>query len=231
MSLHHSPRIVTNGLVLCLDAANTKSYSGSGTTWTDLTGRGNTGTLTNGPTFTAGSNGYINFDGSNDYVSFSSNCYGIATNGTISELTISVWVYWNSFPTNSIDEIVSWWENNPQTYSDGFLGTSCTSNGGGTNTNPMIRFGDGWANSGASFTASTDVNKWWNITAVKTSNNAYIYKNGELAATKGSALDWGFNNVLAIGRQHSAGEYLNGRIGILQLYNSALTSQQIVQNY
>jgi hypothetical protein len=45
MSLHHSPRIVINGLVLCLDAANTKSYPGSGTTWTDISGNGNHFTL------------------------------------------------------------------------------------------------------------------------------------------------------------------------------------------
>jgi hypothetical protein len=51
MSLIHSPRIVTDGLVLCLDAGNPKSYTGSGTTWTDLSGNGNNGTLTNSPTY------------------------------------------------------------------------------------------------------------------------------------------------------------------------------------
>jgi hypothetical protein len=45
--LAHSPSIVMNGLVLCLDAGNSKSYPGSGTTWTDLSGNGNTGTLRN----------------------------------------------------------------------------------------------------------------------------------------------------------------------------------------
>jgi hypothetical protein len=51
MGLGHSPSVVTSGLVLCLDAGHTKSYPGSGTAWTDLSGNGNTGTLTNGPTF------------------------------------------------------------------------------------------------------------------------------------------------------------------------------------
>ena len=51
MSLFHNPNMVTNGLVLCLDAGNTKSYPNTGTTWTDLSGNSNTGTLTNGPTF------------------------------------------------------------------------------------------------------------------------------------------------------------------------------------
>ena len=48
MSVAYNPKIVTNGLVLALDAGNTKSYPGSGTTWTDLSGGGNNGTLTNG---------------------------------------------------------------------------------------------------------------------------------------------------------------------------------------
>ena len=58
MSLAHSPRIITDGLVLCLDAGNTKSYPGSGTTWTDLSGQGNNGTLVNGVGYN-GSNGGV----------------------------------------------------------------------------------------------------------------------------------------------------------------------------
>tara|TARA_R110000772_G_scaffold247722_1_gene361657 strand:- start:280 stop:972 length:693 start_codon:yes stop_codon:yes gene_type:complete len=68
MALSHSPKIVTDGLVLCLDAGDRKSYSGSGTTWTDRSGNGNDGTLTNGPTFDSDNGGSIVFDGINDYV-------------------------------------------------------------------------------------------------------------------------------------------------------------------
>ena len=53
MGLAHSPRIVTDGLVLALDAGNTKSYPGSGTDWYDRSGNGNDGTLTNGPTYSS----------------------------------------------------------------------------------------------------------------------------------------------------------------------------------
>ena len=70
MGLAHSPRIVTDELVLALDAGNTKSYPGSGTTWTDLIGSNN-GTLTNGPTYSSDDGGSIVFDGSNDYVQLS----------------------------------------------------------------------------------------------------------------------------------------------------------------
>ena len=68
MGLAHSPRIVTDELVLALDAGNTKSYPGSGTTWTDLSGNGNDGTLLNSPTFNSANGGYLDFDGTNDYV-------------------------------------------------------------------------------------------------------------------------------------------------------------------
>jgi hypothetical protein len=73
MAFFHSPRIVTDGLVLALDAANSLSYPGSGTTWTDLSGKGNNGTLVNGPTFSPTNGGSIVFDGTNDYISFPNN--------------------------------------------------------------------------------------------------------------------------------------------------------------
>ena len=223
--------VVEDGLVLYLDAGNDVSYPGSGTNWFDLSNNGNNGTLLNGVGYSASNGGSLTFDGVNDYASFTSNCYNVSLNGTINELTINAWIYWNSFPIDNIDEIVSWWETGSQTYSDGFLGVTCSANGGGTNTNPIIRFGDDWANTGASFTASTDVNKWWNITAVKTADNAYIYKNSTLSATKGSALSWGFNNNLAIGRQHGAGEYINAKIANIQLYNRALSATEVSQNF
>jgi hypothetical protein len=62
------PPIVTDGLVLYLDAGNSNSYPGSGTTWSDISGNGYNGTLTNGPTFNSANGGGIVFDGTNDYV-------------------------------------------------------------------------------------------------------------------------------------------------------------------
>ena len=60
--------IITTGLVLNLDAGNTASYSGTGTTWTDLSGNGNNGTLTNGTSYSSTNGGVMVFDGVNDYV-------------------------------------------------------------------------------------------------------------------------------------------------------------------
>lgn len=65
--LEGSEKIVRDGLVLHLDAAKLRSYPGSGTSWTDLSGRGNTATLVNGPTYSSNNGGYLIFDGTNEY--------------------------------------------------------------------------------------------------------------------------------------------------------------------
>ena len=89
MAQHYGPTsIVSDSLVLCYDAADTFSYPGSGTTWTDLSGNGLNGTLTNGPTF---SDGNIDFDGSNDYINFGDvSAYEWAYNSTY---TLCAWFY------------------------------------------------------------------------------------------------------------------------------------------
>ena len=70
MSAYSGPEIVNDGLVLCLDAVNSKSYPGTGTSWTDLSGLGNNGTLTNGPTYNTNNLGSFSLDGTDDYISF-----------------------------------------------------------------------------------------------------------------------------------------------------------------
>jgi hypothetical protein len=68
MAFNYSPKIITDGLVLYLDAANTRSYPTTGTIWSDLSRNNNNGTLINGPTFNSANGGSIVFDGSNDVV-------------------------------------------------------------------------------------------------------------------------------------------------------------------
>ena len=80
--------IVTNGLVLNLDAGNIASYPGTGTTWTDLSGNGNNGTLVNGPTYTSANGGSLIFDGTNDYVGCGNNA---SINFGTGSMTASVW--------------------------------------------------------------------------------------------------------------------------------------------
>ena len=88
MATKYSPKIITNGLVLSLDAANNKSYPRSGTTWSDLSGNSNTGTLTNGPTFSSANGGSIVFDGVDDYISGTNN----SSLQLLNDLTIGAWV-------------------------------------------------------------------------------------------------------------------------------------------
>jgi hypothetical protein len=68
MAFNYSPKIITDGLVLYLDAANPKSYVSGSTTWGDLSRGGNNGTLTNGPTYSTANGGSLVFDGVNDYI-------------------------------------------------------------------------------------------------------------------------------------------------------------------
>jgi hypothetical protein len=88
MSSSASPDIVTNGLVLCLDAADKKSYPGSGTTWFDRSGNGNNGTLVAGPVYSATNQGILTFDGVDDYA-------GVPCPQLVGKATVTVDMYTN----------------------------------------------------------------------------------------------------------------------------------------
>jgi hypothetical protein len=87
MSLSHGPSVVTQGLVLALDAADRNSYPGSGTTWTDLSGRGNNATLSNVSYSSA--NKSLVFNGSNSYAYSSNTVYGL---DNLNALSLFMWV-------------------------------------------------------------------------------------------------------------------------------------------
>jgi hypothetical protein len=93
-----TPPIITDGLVLNLDCGNRLSYPTSGTTWTDLSGRNNNGTLTNGPTFNPNNLGSIVFDGTDDYVNIVDN----NSINLIDGITLSCWVYFNNINRREI---------------------------------------------------------------------------------------------------------------------------------
>jgi hypothetical protein len=93
-----TPPIVTNGLVLNLDCGNRLSYPTSGTTWTDLSGFENNGTLTNGPTYNPNNLGSIVFDGADDYV----NCGTQPSLNLTGGITLGCWVYFNNINRREI---------------------------------------------------------------------------------------------------------------------------------
>jgi len=135
MSYFNGPKIVNDGLVLCLDAANSKSYIGSGTTWNDLSGNNNTGTLTNGPTYSGGNGGVIITDAVDDYISINDSTSLRLTTG----FTVGMWVKFNNAISTSYKNligkptytkygiIIEWYGNNP-------LLADFISTGGGRNT-------------------------------------------------------------------------------------------------
>ena len=213
MSLAHSPSIVTNGLVLCLDAANTKSYPGSGTTWRDLSGRGNSGTLTNGPTYSSANGGSIGLS------SASSQYVGV---GTISlpygssPGTISGWAKANSATAGNGNWIISY--GNPATSQSRFIGYY----------NQTYYFG-GYGND---ITASgIQTNTWLNMVGVYDGANASMYINGVLVSGP-TAKTWNtVANNAQLGRQTWGGEYWDGNIAQVSIYNRALTASEIQQNF
>ena len=102
MSTGYGPRIVTDGLVLCLDASNSKSYPGSGTVWTDLSGNGNNGTMSS-VNYNSDNNGNLILDAGTDYIMVPHNSI-FNFNSTF---TLSVWIKINTLNLTSIYNILS----------------------------------------------------------------------------------------------------------------------------
>ena len=220
MALSHSPSIVTDGLVLCLDAANLKSYPGTGVTWRDLTTNTNTGTLTNGPSFSPLNRGYISFDGSNDIVLVTST----PSIEIVGSLSISLWVYLNA-GTNGNGIIT---KNSDYDYMLYFTDVGTTvifykKNSLGVASGEM-----------AKATGLTLINVWSHITLTYNTNNGVskIYKDGVLLATHTTSPPYDIRattNALQIGQGFVT--YTNGRIANVNIYNKELNSVEVLQNF
>ena len=98
------------------------------------------------------------------------------------------------------------------------------------NSRFKVRFTDNWNDVVVSGAGNTNV--WMNLVGVYTVSNAYIYLNGVLAATKGSGFTYTGTGPLIIGRQGELnGEYFDGRISNVLIYNRALSAAEVSQNY
>jgi hypothetical protein len=95
MGVAYNSRVVTDGLVLCLDAANPKSYPGSGTTWTDLSGNNINASLVNGPTYSSSGPENIVLDNADDSIQFTTNLTPVNNIGNSSSFTFSVTFRYN----------------------------------------------------------------------------------------------------------------------------------------
>ena len=218
MSFVHSPKIVTDGLVLSLDAGNVKSYPGSGTVWADKSGRGNNGTLVNGPTFSYGSLGSIVFDGTNDETTFTGVNFGTLTAFTLCGFvkpTLGGSVTGTIANNSNTTSPYGWHCRFENTRGVGFwIGDS----GGGVTHYDGISLND----------------QQWNFFAV-TLNPTTIthYKNGIANNTyTGSFNSFVTNNAPFRMCRWEGGEYYyNGSIGSFYYYSKALSAQEITQNF
>jgi hypothetical protein len=233
MAVGYNPRIVTNGLVLALDVGNTKSYPGSGTTWSDLIGSNN-GTLTNGPTFDSGNGGSIVFDGSNDYGridSFSSD--------SNSALSVFCWVYPKDLAEQQFEgNYLNWIINKRNTISP-------NSNSWQFVTRNSYPIASMWDNSGTSITpsaasqavnSSLQLNRWYYVGFVTDGVNGGFLNNyineslnfsGTLTGNRGIE-----TKPIDIGKAGwTNGFYWNGNIAQVSIYNKALTAAEVEQNY
>ena len=225
MATKYSPKIITNGLVLSLDAANNKSYPRSGTTWTDLSGNNNNGTLTNGPTFSSANGGHIVFDGTNDYLSLNSALnFSTSTGFTICMFLQKVnnqsGTAWNYFYSNNSPAIEM---------------------GGYSQTGNNFNFKDNTvANTEV---GSQDIVSSWSYISFGTNastRTSYIYTLNSTVGTvlttsvgSVSNLTLGFERFFTTGPSGApAGTtYFRSKCAIIQAYNRALSSAEVLQNY
>ena len=237
MAFSHSPNIVTDGLVLCLDAADKTSYSGSIhggvlTTWTDIAGTNN-GTITNGPTFDSGNGGSLKFDGANDYVDT-----GNAFQSTFrSSFSIEFWAKADDgLPSEerqfggevtSGDEIQLALQHSSQI---GKLYFGYTSDGDAAygRTSSAV-FSDG----------ATD---WFHVVFVAndTTDQMSIYFDGVAQSLTSGDIsgvtmgDFTTSNNFYVGALNNVGSLIyewDGNIAITRIYEKALSSKEVLQNY
>jgi len=211
--------IVTDGLVLNLDAGYVPSYPTSGTTWYDLSGNGNNGTLVNGTIFSSGS---MVFDGVDDTISIPYNTIMDPTEG----ITLEAWIYPEDLTTIRFQEIFRKEKTTArQLFSFQQYGTIISF---GTHTSV-----NGYNELDIPITSSNYINKWNHFVASYRNGYKAIYINGELlqATTNITGTLVQGSATYYIGSNNGANEFFEGNYASCKMYNRGLISQEILQNY
>ena len=205
---------ITSNLVLHLDASNSSSYSGSGTTWTDLSDSGNNGTLTNGPTFDSSDGGSIVFDGANDRVQFGSDILDPNSN-----FTITAWVNFDDL-TSGTHTIVS---DHSNTGSFQFRYS--------VNHNGVQIVDSNIVNVGVFSSSNLSAATWYQLTVTRSSNTYTLYINGSSNSsfTSTNVYDRGPQTIGA--NYYFTTEWFDGKIAQVFAYSSALSASEVTQNY
>ena len=209
------PNIVKDGLVLNVDAGSRLSYSGSGTTWSDISGNGNNGTLTNGPTYSSANGGSIVFDGTNDYaVCSASSIFNFGTG----DCSIEAWIYWDGTYSATVREIYA-------TGGSGSVDQFGIAQGAG------LFFGSVFQDIAANY---PPINAWSHVAASRIGTTIRLYINGvqTVSGTQASAI--GSSSVPAyIGFRGADGNHpFKGNISSLRIYKGkGLSAAEVLQNY
>jgi hypothetical protein len=218
MGIAYNPKIVTDGLVLCLDAANTKSYSGTGTSWTDLSGNGNTGTLTNGPTYNSSNLGFFQF--------VTNNFAAIPNNVALDTQTptVEVWVKTNATTQNGF-----WFEK-------GTVNSQYSLFQAGGNILWRMIIGGSIRNLTTTTATYMNTSNWYQVVGTYTSGTRRLYINGVLVNfdTQTGTIETnsgGMSIGVYGGFNGSRGYYYNGNLSSCKVYNRALTAEEIQQNF
>jgi hypothetical protein len=230
MGTYYNPRIVTDGLVLALDAGNAKSYPGSGTTWTDLSGKGYNGTLTDGPTFSSADGGSIVLDGVNDFVQipydsyWDSNVFGTAT-----VFSIECWYKPDVF--RDWDTVVMKWNPALGGWYSAPEGASIWSNLAGFQAVFASGVASNPAGSNVILSYSTATLKWYHLCFTGDGVNLRLYVDGiqrstELVSSRTVAVTTS-NNGPTFGRR----QFMLGKLSNSRFYTRALNESEIRQNF
>jgi hypothetical protein len=207
--------VVTTGLQLYLDAGNASSYSGSGTNWTDLSGNGRNGTLTNNPTYSSADGGSIVFDGNNDFVQ----CSGSLT---VTAATFVTWIRRNG-SQGDYDGII---------YSRGTVATGLSFLGV---TNKISYTWNNTVDTYSWDSGLTIPDLTWCMVAVSVTNTtatAYLCQSsGITSATNTVSHTSTVLDDIRIGQDNLVSRFFNGRIAVAQIYNIALSAEQVSQNF
>jgi hypothetical protein len=207
--------VVTTGLQLYLDAGNASSYSGTGTSWNDLSGNGRNGTLTNNPTYSSADGGSIVFDGNNDFVQ----CSGSLT---VTAATFVTWIRRNG-PQGDYDGII---------YSRGTVATGLSFLGV---TNKISYTWNNTVDTYSWDSGLTIPDLTWCMVAVSVTNTtatAYLCQSsGITSATNTVSHTSTVLDDIRIGQDNLASRFFNGRIAVAQIYNIALSAEQVSQNF
>lgn len=214
-------KIVTNGLALVLDAADRNSYPGSGTTWRDLSGNANNGTLINGPTFDSGNGGSIFMNGSNQYIA--SSYFG----NTTDSFTFAAW-----FKNDNYSEAKYALARGRDASGNGWSVQTATTIDGKSQS-AVVTTSGGATQFTAAGTSTLSLNNWYYLTGVWTAGvSIRHYVNGVLEATtntsstnlRTSTDGWVMGSI-------NTTNFTSGYNAIAQIYNRVLSNAEILQNY